>query len=145
MFRAPHDSRRRGASPPTHPRRHLPSPIDARLQIHPMKNATQDDHPPALLIGPVLGTLPADLFQQEVLRRLGPTDLASLAGAGRGCAAAVAATALMRWANRTKNAAASSGIYIPPLCLKEACHTPLVAGTGRCWSGCTTPAARGMF
>jgi hypothetical protein len=44
-----------------------------------------------------------DLFQQEVLRRLGPTDLASLAGAGRGCAAAVAATALMRWAKYAKN------------------------------------------
>ena len=32
----------------------------------------------------------------EVLARLGPRDLASLAGAGRACAAAVAATALMQ-------------------------------------------------
>ena len=43
-----------------------------------------------------------DLFLKEVLQRLGPSDLASLAGAGRGCAAAVAATALMQWAKRAK-------------------------------------------
>ena len=75
-----------------------------------------------MLLGPVLGTLPADLFLKEVLGRLAPTDLASLAGAGRGCAAAVAATALMQWAERAKRAApVHLGYYLPPLCVKEAC------------------------
>ena len=46
-----------------------------------------------------------------MLPRLGPTDLAWLAGAGRGCAAAVAATALMRWAKDQNQW----------LCLGEAC------------------------
>jgi hypothetical protein len=95
-------------------------------QIHPMMNATQDGPPPSLPLGPLLGNLPAHLFQQEVLRRLGPTDLASLAGAGRGCAAAVAATVLMQWANRVKGTPAT--YYFPPLCLKEACSYAARAG-----------------
>jgi len=87
-----------------------------------MRTAAQGDPPPTLLLGPVLGTLPADLVHTEVLRRLGPTDLASLAGAGRGCAAAVASTALMQWAKRAKREAPGHLEYrLPPLCLKEAC------------------------
>ena len=75
-----------------------------------------------LLLGPLLGRLPADLLQQEVLRRLSPTDIASLAGAGRGCAAAVAATALMQWAKRAKlTPLYHLGYYLPPLCVKVAC------------------------
>ena len=70
----------------------------------------------------MLGSLPDLVFQQEVLRRLGPTDLASLAGAGRGCAAAVAATALMQWAKRAKmTPPGNPRFYLPPLCLTEAC------------------------
>jgi hypothetical protein len=80
------------------------------------------DPPPSPLLGPVLGTLPPDLFQHEVLRRLGPKDLASLAGAGRGCAAAVASTALMQWAARAKMAGPYPlGFHLPPLCWKTAC------------------------
>ena len=87
-----------------------------------MTTAAQGDPPPSLLLGPVLGTLPADLFQQEVLRRLGPTDLASLAGASHGCAAVVAATALMQWAQSAKGAAPGYlGFNLPPLCVQEAC------------------------
>ena len=87
-----------------------------------MTTAAQDDPPPALLLGPLLGTLPPDLLQQEVLRRLGPRALASLAGAGRGCAAAVAATALMQWAILAKTTPPGNlGYHLPPLCLKEAC------------------------
>jgi len=78
--------------------------------------------PPSPLLGPVLGILPAHLFEQEVLQRLGPTDLASLAGASHGCAAAVAATALMQWAKRTRMTSPGYlGFPLPPLCLKEAC------------------------
>jgi len=73
------------------------------------------------LLGPVLGTLPAHLLHTEVLRRLGPKDLASLAGAGRGCAAAVAATELMRWAKRAKRAPPEHHVHLPPLCLRAAC------------------------
>ena len=77
-----------------------------------------------------------DLFNKEVLRRLGPTDLASLAGAGRGFAAAVASTALMQWAKHARMTA----YWLFPLCLKDACEH--AAGDGNlCWSGCTTPAA----
>jgi len=87
-----------------------------------MTTAAQGDPPPSLLLGPVLGTLPAHLLQTEVLRRLGPTDLASLAGAGRGCAAAVAATALMQWAKHAKlRTLCHLGCWLPPLCVKEAC------------------------
>ena len=73
-----------------------------RLPSESMTITAQGDPPPTLPLGPLLGNLPAHLLQAEVLRRLGPADLASLAGAGRGCAAAVAATALMQWANRAK-------------------------------------------
>jgi hypothetical protein len=80
---------------------------------------------PLLALGPLLGNLPPDLLQQEVLRRLGPRTLASLAGAGRGCAEAVAATVLIQWAKRAKSAApryfAFLGFPVPPLCLKYAC------------------------
>ena len=79
-----------------------------------MTTAAQVDPlpPPAPVLGPVLGTLPDLVFQQEVLKRLGPRDLASLAGAGRGCAAAVAATALMQWAKRTRE---EDTAPVPPL------------------------------
>jgi hypothetical protein len=100
-----------------------------------MTTAAQGDPPPVdpppapLLLGPVLGSLPPDLFQQEVLRRLGPRALASLAGAGRGCAAAVAATALMQWAKLEKNTPPwHLGHNHPTLCLKKACS--LAAGSG---------------
>jgi hypothetical protein len=88
-----------------------------------MTTAAQDDPlaPGALLLGPVLGTLPHDLFLKEVLGRLGPRALASLAGAGRGCAAAVAATALMQLAIREKIAPSDHmeyNCFLPPLCLK---------------------------
>jgi hypothetical protein len=86
-----------------------------------MTTAAQGDPPPALPLGPLLGNLPAHLLQAEVLRRLGPTDLASLAGAGRGCAAAVAATALMQWAKHAKRAAAGRPGYIRRLCVQSAC------------------------
>jgi len=60
-----------------------------------------------------------------VLARLGPRDLASLAGAARGCAAAVAATALMQWAKVERNLPLrprSPFAYpAPRLCLREAC------------------------
>ena len=83
-----------------------------------MTTAAQDDPQAALPLGPLLGYLPPDLLQQEVLRRLGPADLASLAGAGRGCAAAVAATALMQWAKRAKRTAIG---FLPRLCVQSAC------------------------
>jgi hypothetical protein len=86
-----------------------------------MTIAATGDPPPSVLLAPLLEYLPG-LFQQEVLRRLGPTDLASLAGARRGCAAAVAATALMQWAKRAKMTPPEHlGSILPPLCLKEAC------------------------
>ena len=55
------------------------------------------------------------------MARLGPTDLASLAGAWRGCAAAVAATALMRWAKYEKTLPPRRIPYVypaPRLCLR---------------------------
>jgi hypothetical protein len=83
-----------------------------------MTTAAQvDPHPPpAPVLGPVLGSLP-DLVFQELLRRLGPTDLASLAGAGRGCAAAVASTALMQCAKHAKMRAFFACFY--PLCMQD--------------------------
>ena len=112
------------------------------------------DPPPApLLLGPVLGTLPADLFLQEVLRRLGPRALASLAGAARGCAAAVAATALMQWAKHEKMAVAGHLFHLLPLCVKEACTHAAFCGnrevlewlhdTGCPWDATTYAAADG--
>ena len=82
-----------------------------------MTTTAPDDPPPALLLGPVLGTLPAHLFQREVLRRLGPTDLASLA------------TALMQWAEHVKRSPPGHlGSRLPPLCLKEACALAACGG-----------------
>jgi hypothetical protein len=80
-----------------------------------MTTVAQGDPP---LLGPFLGSLPADLIQQELLRRLGPRALASLAGAGRGCAAAVAATALMQWAKHAMMTASGS---LRRLCVQSAC------------------------
>jgi len=91
-----------------------------------MTTAAQGDPPPSVLLGPLLGSLPTLLLQQEVLRRLGPTDLASLARAGRGCAAAVAATALMKWAKHEKFLAVSRDHF--PLSLKKACFKAAAAG-----------------
>jgi len=120
-----------------------------------MTAAAPGDPPPSLPLAPLLGSLPAHLFQAEVLRRLGPTDLASLAGAGRGCAAAVAATALMQWAKRVKRTAAPVhlGYRLPPLCLLEACSYAAGGGnqevlewlheTGCPWDALTTCAAAG--
>jgi hypothetical protein len=88
-----------------------------------MKTAAQGDPSPALQLGPVLGSLPAHLVHKEVLGRLGPRALALLAGAGRGCAAAVAATALMQWAKRMKRTPPVRGLhfYLSPLCFGDAC------------------------
>ena len=89
-----------------------------------MTTTAQVDPPLSPLLGPVLGSLPADLLQQEVLRRLGPRALASLAGAGRGCAAVVAATVLMQSAKRANCATSPehfASFHLPPLCLKGAC------------------------
>ena len=56
----------------------------------------------ALLLGPLLGNLPpTDLFQQEVLQRLGPRDIALFAQASHGCAGEVAALKLL--ARRAKS------------------------------------------
>jgi hypothetical protein len=118
-----------------------------------MTTAAQGE--PPLLLGPVLGTLPAHLFHAEVLRRLGPRDLASLAGAGRGCAAAVAATALMQWAKRAKRVGPPHfgllGYCLPPLCWKVACSYAAGGGnrevlewlhnTGSSWDAATASAA----
>ena len=123
-----------------------PSPPD------PMTTAAEGEPPLALPLGPLLGNLPTRLFQREVLRRLGPTALASLAGAGRGCAAPVAATALLQWANHTKvTPLGHLGLYLLPLGLKEACSRAARCGkrevlewlhnTGCPWSGATCSAA----
>ena len=97
-------------------------PHPSRPARDPMTSTAQGDLSPALQLGPLLGSLPPDLLHTEVLRWLGPRDLASLAGAGRGCAAAVAATTLMQWAKRAKMTPPEHiGCHLPPLCLKEAC------------------------
>jgi hypothetical protein len=93
-----------------------------------MTTAAQGDPPLSVLLAPLLEYLP-DLFLKEVLPRLGPTDLASLAGAGRGCAAAVAATALMMWAKLTKMTPPGLlGFDLPPLCLMKACSYASLGG-----------------
>ena len=97
--------------------RHLPPlpPSD------PMTIAAQGDLPLALQLGPVLGNLPADLFQQEVLWRLGPRALTFFGQASHGCAAAADATALMQWAKHAKSWTAPRNLghfYLPPLCLQ---------------------------
>jgi len=88
-----------------------------------MTTAAQGNPSPSLSLGPLLGNLPSDLLQQEVLRRLGPTDLSSLAEAGRGCAAVVAATALMQWAKRAKGTPSMRiGYHLyTTMCLTVAC------------------------
>ena len=163
----PHQTPRRESAPIQVVSRHTSAAAAAAAITHaaepscysshqdPMTTAAPGDPPPTLLLGPVLGSLPADLFQQEVLRLLGPTDLASLAGAGRGCAAAVAATALMTWAKHAKMAPLSIhlGYYLRPLCLKEACSHAARFGnremlewlhnTGCPWSDATAWAAAG--
>ena len=86
-----------------------------------MTTAAPDDPrptPPSDL----LAKLP-DLLQQKVLRRLGPEDFASLARAGRGCAAAVAATAIMKWAKNEKRLRRG-----PALTLKNACFKAALGG-----------------
>jgi hypothetical protein len=109
------------------------------FQQDPMTTAAQVDLPPPLapVLGPVLGSLPDLVFQQEVLKRLRPRALASLAGAGRGCAAVVPATALMTWAQRAMSTThpghlpgLGSRYHLPPLCLKEAC-SHAAGGGGR--------------
>ena len=66
-----------------------------------MTTAAEGDPPSSLLLR--LLELPDGFFEVEVLRRLAPRALASLAGAGRGLAAAVAATAVMQWAKDEMN------------------------------------------
>jgi hypothetical protein len=94
--------------------------------------AQGDPAPPSVLLVPLLEHL-SGLFHMEVLRRLGATDLASLAETGRGFAAAVAPTALMQWAKHAKSTAPVGHFGYPPtpagnfghpllpLCLTEAC------------------------
>jgi hypothetical protein len=98
-----------------------------------MTSVAQDD-PTSPPLGPVIGTLPAHLFQQEVLRRLGPTDLASLAGAGRGRVAAVAATTLIHAVGQTREA--ENPLVPRELCLREACSH--AAGGGKRGVGVAT-------
>ena len=87
-----------------------------------MTTAALGDPPTSPRLGPFLGSLPRDLFQTEVMRRLGPRALAFFARASHGCAATVAATALMQWAKREKNTRPwHLGYHLPTLCLKGAC------------------------
>jgi phosphoglycolate phosphatase-like HAD superfamily hydrolase len=81
--------------------------------------------------------LPDGFFETEVLRRLGPRDLASLAGVRRGCAAAVAATALMQWARDENNLGLRRCTFrrewtswnpAPRLCWAEACSLAAYGG-----------------
>jgi len=70
--------------------------------------------------------LPDHLFRVCVLNGLGPKDLASLAGVSKKCAAAVASTEVMRWANLAKLIPSEhfqtiGGHSLQPLCVKEAC------------------------
>ena len=74
-----------------------------------------------------------DLLQAEVLLRLGPRHLAPLARVGRGCAAAVAATALMRWAEDQKDIPRHQcrpgfARVCPRLCWKDACTLAALRG-----------------
>jgi hypothetical protein len=88
-----------------------------------MTTAVEGDPPCSLLLR--LLDLPDGFFEEEVLRRLGPRALASLAGAGRGWATAVAATALMQWAKDQKSLSprprSTFANPVPRLCLREAC------------------------
>jgi hypothetical protein len=70
--------------------------------------------------------LPDDLLRAGVLNRLGPKDLASLAGVSKSCAAAVASTEVMQWGKRAKmippeDFETIGGYGLQPLCVKEAC------------------------
>ena len=70
--------------------------------------------------------MPDGFFEAEVLRRLGPAALASLAGAGRSFFQVVTATALMKWAGDERKLPARSynpffHLAPPRLCLSEAC------------------------
>jgi len=97
----------------------------------PMTTAASGDLPPALQLGPVLDTLPPDLFQHEVLRRLGPRALTFFAQASHGCATAVSTTALMQWAIHAKSPAALERFrrfYLPLLCLEQACSHAALSG-----------------
>ena len=71
-------------------------------------------------------------MRAEVLSQLGPRDLASLAGAGRACAAVVAATAVMMWAKDEKNLPPRPhsilGHPAPRLCLRQACSLAALGG-----------------
>ena len=139
---------------------HVPPPIPLApgpcppVSSEGMTTAAQGEPPPVLPLGPLLGSLPSDLFQAEVLRRLGPMGIASLAGAGRGCAAAVAATVLMQWAKRAKmTPPVRLEYHLPPLCLKQACSYAARGGnqaalewlhnTACPWDAVTTCAAAG--
>ena len=65
------------------------------------------------------------------MRRLGPRDLASLAGAGRGWAVAVAATELMKWAKDEKVLPPRRSSFVHPvrrLCLRQACSVAAHGG-----------------
>jgi hypothetical protein len=88
-----------------------------------MTTAAEGDPPFSLLLR--LLELPDGFFEAEVLRRLGPAALASLAGAGRSFFQAVTATALMKWANHQKQLPTpiNNPLFHPPrrLCLNGAC------------------------
>jgi hypothetical protein len=75
------------------------------------------------------------LLQAEVLPRMGPRDLASLAGVDRACAAAVGATALMQWAKDEKSLPKRRSTHVPDhvyhgprLCLRDACSLAACGG-----------------
>jgi hypothetical protein len=111
------------------------------------------DPPFSLLLR--LSDLPL-LLQAELLPLQGPRDLASLAGANRACAAAVAATALMRWAKVVKTLVPQAW---QSLCFnraerlrwRDACSLAAFTGhlevlkwlhrTGRSWKSATCDAA----
>ena len=91
--------------------------------------AEREDAPFSLLLR--LLELPDGFFETEVLRRLGPRALASLAGAGRGFAAAVAVTALMQWARDEKKLLRPRRSALWPdlrLCWREACSLAALGG-----------------
>ena len=99
----------------------LPSLLERLIPLA-MTTAAEGDHPVSLLLR--LLDLPDGFAEKEVLRRLGPRALASLAGTGHRCAAAVALTALMRWAKDEKSLPLRRGTFAycaPRLCLREAC------------------------
>jgi hypothetical protein len=101
-----------------------------------MTTAAEDDPPFPLLLR--LLELPDGFFEKEVLTRLGARDLAWLARVRRGCAAAVAATALMQWAKSEKDLPPRPETLLNPvplLCWGMACQLATRSGSlaGRCW------------